>query len=493
VIPILILLPFGAACLALLLPRVRNLIGVLTLVLSAASGLWLALRVTSRGVLRHDVGGWEAPLGIALHVDGLAAVMLLMSGFVSLPIGLYAASYFHAAGGEWQPGESFWPLALLLLGALHALFLSGDLFNLYVTLELVTLAAVSLVVLNSGESALLASIRYLLAAFVASLFYLFGVAILYAAYGSLDLQVLAGVVGPEPASLVAAALITGGLLLKTALFPLHFWLPRAHAAAPAPVSALLSSLVVTATFYLVVRLWTSVFTEVVTPAGGQLIGALGTGAIVWGSVQALRQQHLKVMIAYSTVAQLGYLFLLVPLVVSALAAGEAAAGWGADAWNGGVYHAISHALAKAAMFLAGGTIAFALGDDRIVGIRGIARKLPISTYAFGIAGMTLIGLPPSGGFVAKWLLLSAAFSSGQWWWAIAMLVGGVLTAGYVFLVLGQDLSLASGDVERELRPVPPLMEYAAMVLALAALGLGVRVQEPLAMLRVGFPFAGFGP
>jgi multicomponent Na+:H+ antiporter subunit D len=180
----------------------------------------------------------------------------------------------------------------------------------------------------------------------------------------------------------------------------------------------------------------------------------------------------------------------VPLLTSATAGGDPAAPWAMDAWNGGVYHAISHALAKAAMFLAAGTIAEAIGSDRIVGISGIARRLPVTTYAFGIAGMTLIGLPPSGGFVAKWLLLSAALASGQWWWVIVLLVGGVLTAGYVFLVLGQELSLARGDHDVEMKPIPAVMEYAAMALALIALVLGVRVTEPIALIRVGLPFGG---
>jgi formate hydrogenlyase subunit 3/multisubunit Na+/H+ antiporter MnhD subunit len=157
--------------------------------------------------------------------------------------------------------------------------------------------------------------------------------------------------------------------------------------------------------------------------------------------------------------------------------------------GGGVYHALAHAFAKAAMFLAAGSIVRALGSDRIAGVSGIATHLPVSTYAFGIAGMTLIGLPPSGGFVAKWLLLSAALSSGQWWWGVVLLLGGVLTAGYVFLVLGQELSQASSDRTADFRPVPARMEVAAMALALLSLGLGLRAAEPLALLAIGSALA----
>jgi multicomponent Na+:H+ antiporter subunit D len=488
-----ILLPLAAGCLTLLLGRRASeaaafLAGAGTIVASVL----LAVEVWRDGPVSHLLGGWGAPIGIELRADGLSAAMLVMCAAVSLPVILFARSYFSI--GEysrgWSASGAFWPLMLFLWTALNALFLSSDIFNLYVALEVLTLSAVALVTLSGGVTALVSAMRYLLAAFVGSMLYLLGVAILYAAHHTLDLTLLAERVTPGGESLVAVALISGGLALKTALFPVHFWLPRAHASAPAPVSALLSSLVITASFYLILRLWVGPFAPVLVTGAGQIFGVLGAGAIIWGSVQALRQKHLKVMIAYSTVAQIGYLFLLLPLITSAMLAGEGGAAWGADAWNGGIYHAISHALAKAAMFLAAGSIVHSLGSDQIVGISGIARHLPVSTYAFGIAGMSLIGLPPSGGFVAKWLLLSASFASGQWWWAVVILAGGVLTAGYVFLVLGQELSLAPSDRAGEFLPVPRTMEYTAMALALIALVLGVRVSEPLALLRVGLPFPG---
>jgi multicomponent Na+:H+ antiporter subunit D len=490
VIALLVVLPLAAGVGALVARRLGRHIALLTVLACVAVAVYTALQTLRAGPLVHRLGGWGSPLGIDLRMDGLAAVMLLMSTAVGVATIVYARGYYPPTGDERAAGGGFWPLCLLLIGALNALFLSGDLFNLYVSLELVSISAVALVILSDDETALPAAMRYLLAAFVASMLYLAAVGLLYAAYGSLDLVALGERITREPAALVAVALISAALLVKTALFPVHFWLPRAHAAAPAPVSALLSSLVITASYYLFIRLWSGPFTTLVTPVAGQLIGWLSTGAIVWGSIQALRQQHLKVMIAYSTVAQIGYLFLLIPFITALPEPSAGAEIWRLQAWNGGVYHAMSHALAKAAMFLAAGSIVHALGSDRIVGISGIARQLPITTYAFGIAGMTLIGLPPSGGFVAKWLLLSAAIGSGQWWWALVILIGGILTAGYIFLVLGQELSLAESDHEVQLAPVPRSMEYAAMALALVALILGVRVTEPLLLLRVGFPFAG---
>lgn len=488
-------LPLAGGCACMVLPRRA---GIAVSAITAASTLVAAFAVAANvwrlGPHRYPLGAWTAPLGIDLYADGLAAVLLLMTGVAGVTIGIYARAYL-ATGIERvgaapdivgrRRSDAFWPLALFLWGAMNALFLSADLFNIYVCLELLTLAAVALVVLEDDRVALFAAMRYLMAAFFGSMLFLLGVALLYAAYAVLDLAHLTQRIGAGPVSAAAVALITAGLALKTALFPLHFWLPRAHASAPAPVSALLSALVVTASYYLVLRLWLGVFPPALGAAGAQFLGLLGAAAIGWGSLQAVRQQRLKLMVAYSTVAQVGYLFLLVPLVAPL---GGQPAAWAHAGYSGGVYHAVSHAFAKAAMFMATGSIARAVGGDRIVGISGIASRMPVSMYAFGLAGMSLIGLPPSGGFVAKWQMLSAAFGSGQWWWAVVILTGGLLTAGYVFLVLGQVMSNAEEDTTPQFEPVPRAMEWTAFGLAFIAFLLGIRAFEPMLLLDVGSPF-----
>jgi multicomponent Na+:H+ antiporter subunit D len=483
--PWTVVLPLAGGCLALLLPRrYMGMVGIGVAVALLGIALGVAWQVWTQGALRYPLGGWGAPLGIELKADGLSAVMLLTAAAGGLCTLVYAVAYFadDGAPGAWRPGDGFWPVTLFLWAALNLIFLSADAFNLYVALEVLTLSAVALMLLEGERTALVAGMRYLLAAFFGSMAYLLGVALLYASFHTLDLALLGERITPGAPAWAAAALMVLGIALKTALFPLHFWLPRAHASAPAPVSAILSALVITGSFYLLLRLWFEAFPPVISPAAAQFVGALGAAAIVWGSLQAIRQQRLKLMIAYSTVSQIGYLFLLLPLA-TAVAAPVAL-----EAWSGGVYHAVSHAFAKAAMFLAAGAIVHGLGHDRIIGISGIATGLPVSTYAFGIAGVTLIGLPPTGGFVAKWMLLSAALQSGQWWWAVVILTGGVLTAGYVFLVLGQELSQAEREIEPEFAPVPRRMEWAAMVLAVISLLLGLRAVEPLLLLEIGNPF-----
>jgi multicomponent Na+:H+ antiporter subunit D len=217
-----------------------------------------------------------------------------------------------------------------------------------------------------------------------------------------------------------------------------------------------------------------------TAAAAQTLGALGAAAILFGSVLALRQARLKMLIAYSTIAQIGYLFLMFPLAAAYGPASSASSG----AWTGGILQAISHACAKAAMFLAAGLIAAACGHDRVAGLGGLGRALPMTVLAFGIGGLSLMGLPPSGGFVAKWLLLMAAIDTGQWWWALVILAGGLLTGGYVFHVLAQTL----GSPEKAApTPVPAARgrETVVLALALVSMSLGLLPLASFSLLQIG--------
>jgi len=435
----------------------------------------LALQVLERGPLNHTVGGWEAPLGIELYADGLTAVMLIMAAVVGTAISVYAAGYFADSPAK---ARYFWPLFLFLWSAMNVIFLSADVFNLYVGLELMGLSAVALLTLEGRRDALTAGMRYLLVSLLGSLIYLLGVALLYGTFGTLAVAELGARMFPAPATWAALGLITAGMMLKTALFPLHFWLPPAHSSAPSPVSALLSALVIKGSFYLLLRLWFDVFPEALTPAAGQLLGILGAAAILWGSVLALFQRRLKLLVAYSTVAQIGYLFVLFPLA-------------GAEAWNGGVYHALSHACAKAAMFMAAGTLLHSSGTDDLDALDGASERFPVSVYAFGLAGITLMGLPFSGGFTAKWLLLSAALESGQWWYAVVVLAGGLLAAGYLLRALARLLTPA--PAVKVVHEPKRGMEATALVLASVALLLGLVSAPLLELVGVGAPFGGVAP
>jgi formate hydrogenlyase subunit 3/multisubunit Na+/H+ antiporter MnhD subunit len=404
--------------------------------------------------------------------------MLVMTAVVICGIGVYARADFGTPAGvnEARAPLVFWTLLLAVWGSLNLVFVSGDLFTLYVALELLTFAGVPLVCLDGRPETLRAALRYLMFALLGSMLYLLGAVLLYGAYGTLDIPLLATRVRPEPTAWTAAALMTVGLLAKTALFPLHLWLPPAHAGAPAAASAVLSALVVKGSFFLVVRLWFDVMPGVVTLSSAQLLAALGAGAILFGSVVALRQQRLKLLIAYSTLAQIGYLFLMFPLAFSPestqLASGVAL--------TGGMMQAISHGLAKAAMFMAAGLMYAALGHDRIMELSGVGRALPMSVLAFALGGVALMGLPPSGAYIAKKLLLEAAVETEQWWWALVLQAGGFFTTSYVLLVLAHALWPADAPIKVR-APVPRLQEAAALALGLCSLLLGLMAIGPVSL------------
>ena len=425
--------------------------------------------LVSGGSLVYLLGGWAPPLGVILRADGLAAAMMLVAAVVVGGIAVYAGHDFATERGapESRKSLAFWLLLLAVWGGLNLVFVTRDLFTAYVALEMLTFAAVPLVCLDGSGETIRAALRYLLFALVGSMLYLLGVFLLFGMYGTVDMALLAERAGPDVTTIAAIALMTTGLLAKTALFPLHLWLPPAHSGAPPAASAILSGLVVKGSWFLVVRIWFDVFPGVVTLSSAELLGAFGAAAILAGNVVALRQQRLKLLVAYSTVAQIGYLFVMFPL-----AAGLA--GLELDpalAQNGGLLQAISHAMAKAAMFMAAGLIYRSIGHDRIAELGGAARAMPVTLLTFALAGVALMGLPPSGAFVAKKLFFDATAATGQWWWEIVLNAGAFLTASYTVLVLAHALRPATTPLELK-SPVSRIGELAALVLALGSLLLG---------------------
>ncbi|WKZ13062.1 MAG: proton-conducting transporter membrane subunit [Gammaproteobacteria bacterium] len=462
--------------------------------LTIALGLAIALAVAREVLFRSNplayvLGGWAPPLGIILQADGLSAAMMLAAAVVVAGIAVYAGGNFGTARGEPESRRSlsFWLLLLAVWGGLNLVFVTRDLFTGYVALEMLTFAAVPLVCLDGSGETIRAALRYLLFALLGSMLYLLGVFLLYGTYGTVDMALLAARAGPGLTTMAAIALLTLGLLAKTALFPLHLWLPPAHSGAPPAASAILSGLVVKGSWFLVVRVWLDVFPGVVPVSAAQLLAACGAAAILAGNVVALRQQRLKLLVAYSTVAQIGYLFVMFPL-----AAGLAGLGLdAAPARSAGLLQAMSHALAKAAMFMAAGLIYKSVGHDRIAELAGCARAMPLTVLTFALAGIALMGLPPSGAYVAKKLFFDAAAASGQEWLEFVLNAGAFLTASYTILVLAHALRPVGG---RLLLKAPPSRagELSALVLALASLLLGFVATGmiPHASLSGAFTLAG---
>ncbi|GAB3190566.1 complex I subunit 5 family protein [Nesterenkonia suensis] len=496
-----VLLPLLAAALSLTLPHaVRRWVG-----LASAAGTVLATAAVVTAVAAGQVqelalSGHGPPLGIMLRADGLSALFLTAAAAVGALTTLYAAVLPWATGVTGDDARAghpaFWPLWLGCWSGLNAVFVSGDLFNSYVGLELVGLTAIGLVALG-GRDALAASLRYLFIAVAGSLLFLLGVGLLLAATGHLDvLRVAEAAADVDGAPVVLAmVLISVGLALKTALVPLHRWLVPAHAGAPGAVSPLLSGLVIKAALFVLLRCWLWIAPEVAADGEAALrvlswgLAVLGAAALLVGGAAALRQTHLKPLVACSTVAQVGYWMLLLPIITDP-DAGDVAAG----AVGGAVALALSHALAKASLFLAVGTLKEIHGTDEISALRGAGRDHPVLVLTMGLAALSLIGLPISLGFLGKWQLATSAVAVAQPVIVLALVVGTLLSAAYLLRAVGPLLVEAEDD-EQPVGPargglgtVPRTAQGVPLALGLLTVGAGLLGAWTDAVLGVGAPW-----
>jgi len=455
-------------------PRHTGLVLLVVLPLTLMA-LWLLLGLEARPMAGRLTLG---PLSLHWRLDGLAALLWLLTHLLLLASALYATSYARATALGRRAYAWLWPLLGGLALGLGLIWIAADLLLLYVGLELMGLCAVGMMLLPGSVEALSAGLRYLLFALVGSLTWLLGIALLLGAWGRLDLAGLSAVAQPEPVTQIAVALLASGLLLKAAIFPLHSWLIPVHGSAWTAVSAIHGALVVKASFFILLLLWRLLLPEAI--AGAWTLGVLGSLAVLWGGVQAWRAAGLKQLVAWSTIGQLGYLMLAFPLLAGT------SASVAAMAWQATWLQLAGHALAKAAMFMAAGNLLLSTGENRLEGLTGTSRRLPLSLMTFGLAAVTLIGLPPSAGFTAKWLWLQASLASGQWPWVLVLGLGTLLSAAYVFRVLHRSfVDDAPGPVFRRL---PLQMELIGLVLALAAIGLGLAAEWPLSFLALaGMP------
>ena len=457
----------GAGACALLPARHRPVAAVGTAATTLVLAVLLARSVLLTAVLTVPLGPPQAT--VVLVADGLAAGLVLVSATVALLTTLFAVTQGPGSGAV---GPAYWPLGLALLTGLHGVMLAGDLITAYLMLELVAVTGAALVVLGGGRRRLAAGARYFYAEMAASLAFLSGAALVWLATGTVVLHEIPGTLTDTAEGRLGLALLTAGLLLKVPVFPLHFWLPAAHATAASAVSPWLSALVVKSAFVVLARVWLTGPVEVPPAAAAQLLGALGAAAVLWGGVAALRATEVKRLVAYSTVAQLGLLLLIVPL-----------AGAGSDhAWVGGVVHAIAHALPKAALLMAVSLLAVTMGSTTVAGLAGAAARRPVAVLTIGISAVSLVGLPPTAGFVGKWYLLLASMETGQWWWAVTVVGGGLLTAAYLTRLLQPCLQASSAPGARVVRHPA---DAVALALALLALVLGLFPETLVLLVQVG--------
>src|SRR6056297_2900726 len=463
-----VFVPMAALFAVIILPaRYSRSVAVAGLLIWPLFLVPLTEAVRSSGAVTLALGDWPVPLGIGWRVDGLTLVMLWLNAAVALAGTVRAIGYFNPAR---HGARTYWPLWLLLVTGTNAALVSADLFNLYVGLELITLVSVALIATADSVPALRAAMRYLLLGMLGSLFYLLGVGLVYGQTGSLALAAPDGGTALDSTALV---LMLTGLMVKAAVFPLHVWLPDAYGQAPGPVGALLAAVAGKVALVALWRIWFMFAPD--DTALPVLIGALGAAAIVYGSLAAMVQTRLKRVVAYSSVAQVGFLLMLVPLA-------------GQTAFQGAGFHLLVHGFAKGAMFLAAANILTALGTDAVGRLSGLDRRMPLEAFTLALAGVTLVGLPPTGGFIGKWKLLEAAWQQAGWPWLITILLSGLLSAAYVFRILAMTCFHPRHSGSRAVPRRPPLSaSLAALLLALAGVMIGLFPGPVLELLAAAAP------
>ncbi len=421
-----VILPLLAAPLCVLVERARAawLIALSAGWLGLAAAAALLLRVMHEGTLSYHLGGWAPPWGIELRVDLLGAYVLLIVCAIAAVVLPYARrSVAREIPHSRIPG--FYAVFLLAYAGLAGITVTGDAFNLFVFLEISSLSSYALISMGRDRRALSAAFQYLVMGSIGATFILIGIGFLYLMTGTLNMQDLAArlpAVADTRTVRAGFAFLTVGIGLKLALFPLHLWLPNAYAYAPSVVSALLSATATKVAVYALLRFLLGVFgvdfALGAMPLDGLLI-LLGAVGILSASLVALFQDNVKRMLAYSSVAQVGYIVLGIGL---ASVAGVSAA----------ILHLFNHALMKGALFLALGAVAYRLGRVGLRDFAGLGHSMPWTMAALVIGGLSLIGVPPTAGFLSKWYLVLAALEQGLWPLALLVLAGSILTLLYVW-------------------------------------------------------------
>ena len=429
-LPVLqVVIPLMAAPVCVLVHNARVAWAVTTVVswVVFAVACVLLSQVGEFGVIIYALGSWAAPWGIEYRVDQTNAFVLLIVSGASALIAMFAR-----ASVEREIAEDriylFYTVWCLNLTGLLGIAITGDAFNLFVFLEISSLSSYALVSLGGDRRGLLAAFRYLVIGTIGATFILIGIGLLYMMTGSLnmyDISERLGEVSHTRTIRTAFAFFAIGIGIKMAVFPLHTWLPNAYTYAPSAVSAFLAATATKVGVYMALRLFLTVFGVEFSfkqMGLGAILMPMALAGIVVASSVAILQDNLKRMLAYSSIAQIGYMLLGVSFA-SVLGL------------TGGIVHLFNHALMKAALFMALGCVFYRLGSVMLADFAGLGRRMPWTMAGFVIAGLSLIGVPGTAGFVSKWYLLLAAIESGRLFVAFLVVATSLLAVMYVWRVV----------------------------------------------------------
>lgn len=449
-----------------LIPYFVTLIALCSVILSTSN-----LRtVIQTGSISYTMGGWEPPWGIEYAIDYLNGFVSIVVIFIIFIVSIYAIkSVEQELAGKTI---NFYTVFLLLTAGLQGLIVTGDLFNIYVFLEISSIAAYALISVGKSRDALMASMNYLIIGTVSASFILLGIGYLYMVTGTLNMADLADRIplafDERPKVVLAAfAFFLVGFSIKVGLFPLHTWMPDAYSMAPSAVSAMLASTFTKVAAYVMIRVMFTIFKPdfiIYTVNAHTILAWLAAIAIIAGSVLAIAQTDFKRMLAYSSVSQIGYIILGVALVNQI-------------AMTGGIIHIMNHGIMKAALFMVAGAIIYKSGIRNINDFKGIGKTMPYTSAAFTLVALSMIGVPPTVGFVSKWYLALGAIEAGMWIFVGVIMLSSLLNIVYFWRVFeNMYFYRAEGGKVDE---VPFSMLLPILILAVMTFLLGLLALYPL--------------
>lgn len=424
-----IILPLLAAPICVIL-RNNTLVyafSLLTAWVTFAVSVLLLQDVLGAGVISYKLGGWEPPYGIEFRIDAVNAYVLLIVAAIGALVLTFAKPSVDL---EIAPGKDylFYTSYLLCLAGLLGVTITGDAFNIFVFFEISSLSSYVLISLGKDRRALTAAFRYLIFGTIGATFFLIGVGLLYQMTGTLniaDLSERVAAVGLNRTITAAFGFMAVGLAIKAALFPLHAWLPNAYGYAPNVATAFLAATATKVSIYVLIRTYFTIFTPEMSffvMSLGDILITMAVLAMLFGSAIAMFQTDVKRLLAYSSVAQIGYMVLGIGIATTV-------------GLTGGILHLFNHALIKGGLFLALGCVFYRAGGVTMEHMRGLGKRMPWTMAAFVIGGLSLIGVPLTTGFVSKWYLLLAAFDGGQWYLAVFILIASLMAIIYVWRVI----------------------------------------------------------
>ncbi|ACB84104.1 complex I subunit 5 family protein [Natranaerobius thermophilus] len=403
--------------------NLNEYVSLSAMILMLVIAIYLVIEVSSNGPFTYVVGEWAPPWGIEFNVDYLGVYMTLIItgiGFLAL---LYASRDLHHELQE-NALSLYYPLYMLLMASMIGMVLTNDIFNLFVLLEITLLTSVAIICVKENKDTIEASLKYLMLNALGSATVLMGIALLYIITGHLNMTYIAQELAVNfeqyPTVIMAiVALFFVGFGVKSALFPMHVWLPDAHGSAPSPSSAVLSGLVIKVYVVSLIRFYFIVLPEEILelmPVGEILLWFAAAGMIL-GSMFAIAQEDIKKMLAYSSVAQISYVFLGIGLL-------------SLTSFQGGLLHILNHAIIKSMLFLIAGAIIYTSGIRKISHMHGVGLRYPLIMICFTLGAFAMIGIPGTNGFISKWYLALGALDAGRPFFVLVILVSSLLNGVY---------------------------------------------------------------